>query len=105
MYKYIVFVGSVIKGDNFIKRENLKSTHKLFNSPEEAIAAVQAEIERTYCNSKCLIVSEMELPIIEKYCREKTGALVYGGGFTCRFKPYKKIPVFFRVYINTIHID
>lgn len=105
MDKYVVFVASVVKGSTFIERHNLNSTQKLFNSPEEAIAAVQAEIEKGYCSAKELIVSEIEPPTIDEYSRKKGICLVYGGGFTCRLKSYKKIPIFFRVYINTIHID
>lgn len=103
MDKYIVFVASVVKGSTFIERHNLNCTHKFFNSPEEAIAAVQDEIKRVYCNTNDVIVSEMKSPRIEKF-KDMSICTVYGGGFQCKFAN-SRIPVFFRIYINSIHTD
>lgn len=51
MKKYTVFVAYSLKDNNYTERPNgLKSTHKLFNTPEEAIDAIVADIKEEYDN-------------------------------------------------------
>ena len=51
MKKYVVFVAYSLKGNGYTEVPNgLKSTHKLFNTPEEAVAAILHDIEVEYHN-------------------------------------------------------
>ena len=51
MKKYVVFVAYSLKGNGYTEVPNrLKSTHKLFNTPEEAVAAILQDIEVEYHN-------------------------------------------------------
>ena len=49
MEKYTVFIAYSLKDNNYTERPNgLKSTHKLFNTSEEAIDAIVADIKEEY---------------------------------------------------------
>ena len=51
MKKYVVFVAYSLKGNGYTEvPDRLKSTHKLFNTPEEAVAAILHDIEVEYHN-------------------------------------------------------
>ena len=101
MKKYTVFVAYSLEGNNYTEKSNLKSTHKLFNTPEEAIEAIKNEVEQVYHN-KNYRGFEIELPEIKR--NEKTGdCWIYSGYFKCAytFGPM----VHYDIYINSIHID
>lgn len=52
MKKYIVFVAYSLKGNGHTEVPNrLKSIHKLFNTPEEAVAAILHDIGVEYHNN------------------------------------------------------
>lgn len=101
MEKYTVFVVYSLEGNNYTEKPNLKSTHKLFNTPEEAIEAIKNEVEQKYHN-KDYRGFEIELPEIKR--DEKTGdCWIYSGYFKCAytFGPM----VHYDIYINSIHMD
>lgn len=101
MEKYTVFVAYSLEGKNYTEKPNLKSTHKLFNTPEEAIEAIKNEVEQEYHN-KDYRGFEIELPEIKR--DEKTGnCWIYSGYFKCAytFGPM----VHYDIYINSIHMD
>lgn len=101
MTKYTVFVAYSLEGKNYTEKPNLKSTHKLFNTPEEAIEAIKNEVEQEYHN-KNYSGFEIKLPEIER--DERTGnCSVYAGYFRCAytFGPM----VHYDIYINSVHMD
>ena len=101
MDKYIVFVAYSLEGTNYTDKINFKSTHKLFNTPEEAIEAIKNEIEQLCCN-KDYIGFTLKLPEIKR--DEKTGnCWIYTGYFTCGYE--SKSVVRYDIYINSIHMD
>ena len=88
-----------LEGKNYTEKPNLRSTHKLFNTPEEAIEAIKNEVEQVYHN-KNYRGFEIELPEIKR--NEKTGdCWIYSGYFKCAytFGPM----VHYDIYINSIH--
>lgn len=44
MEKYTVFVVYSLEGNNYTEKPSLKSTHKLFNTPEEAIPSIEYSV-------------------------------------------------------------
>ena len=101
MDKYTVFVAYSLKGNNYTESINLRSTHKLFNTPEEAIDAIKNEIEQEWVN-KDYGRYGLELPKIKR--DEKTGnCWVYAGYFEYA---YALGPiVHYDIHINSIHMD
>lgn len=52
MAKYTIFVAYSLKEKDYTERPNgLPSTHKLFDTPEEAINAIVTDIEKEYNNN------------------------------------------------------
>lgn len=101
MEKYTVFVAYSLKDNNYTERPSgLESTHKLFDTPEEAIAAIVADIEKEYNNDNYRGF-KLTPPKIKTF--SDGDKYVTGGGFTCRyiFGP----TVRYDIYINTIYID
>lgn len=99
MDKYTVFVVYSLKGNNYTEKVNLKSTHKFFNTPEEAIEAIKNEIEQEYHNKD---YSDFDIKLPEVKRDERTGnCWVYAGYFRCAytFGPL----VYYDIYINSIH--
>lgn len=99
--KYTVFVVYSLKENNYTEKPNLKSTHKLFNTPEEAIEAIKNEIEQEYHNNKDYQDFDIKLPKIER--DERTGKCwIDTGYFRCAytFGPL----VYYDIYINEIKI-
>lgn len=103
MVKYTVFVAYTLEGESYTEKSNLKSTHKLFNTPEEAIEAIKNEIEQE-CHNKDYKEFEFELKL-PKFIRlgKDNGYLIESGYFECA---YISGPiVHYDIYINTIHLD
>lgn len=101
MEKYTVFVAYSLKDNNYTERPNgLASTHKLFNTPEEAIAAIVADIEKEYHNDSYRGF-ELTPPKIKTF--SDGDKYVTNGAFTCRyiFGP----TVHYDIYINSVNID
>lgn len=101
MNKYTVFVAYSIQGNDYTEKPTLESTHKLFDTPEEAIEAIEKEVEERY-NNDSYNGFELKLPTIKR--DEKTGnCWVYAGCFKCAymFGPM----VCYDIYINSIYMD
>lgn len=101
MVKYTVFVAYTLEGESYTEKLNLKSTHKLFNTPEEAIEAIKNEVEQKYHN-KDYRWFELKLP---KFIRlgKDNGYLIKSGYFECA--DIFGLVVHHDIYINTIHMD
>lgn len=101
MEKYTVFVAYSLKDNNYTERPNgLKSTHKLFNTPEEAIDAIVADIKEEYDNDNYRGF-KLYVPKVKTF--SDGDKYVTTGEFTCRyiFGP----TVRYDIYINTINMD
>lgn len=101
MVKYTVFVAYSLKEKGYTERPNgLPSTHKLFDTPEEAINAIVTDIEKEYNNDNYRGF-EIRPPKIKMF--SDGIKYVTTGYFTCRyiFGP----TVRYDIYINTIDID
>lgn len=101
MDKYTVFVAYSLEGNSYTEKVNLKFTHKLFNTAEEAIEAIKNEVEHEYHN-KDYRGFKLELPEIK--ISEKTGkCYVYAGYFRCAYLFGPMIQ--YDIYVNSIHMD
>ena len=100
MKKYTIIVAYSLEQHNYTEKSNIKSTHKLFNTPEEAIEAIKNEVEQEYHN-KDYRGFKIELPGVKR--DEKTGnCWVCACYFKCAytFGPM----VHYDIYINSIHM-
>lgn len=83
MAKYTVFVAYSLKEKGYTERPNgLPSTHKLFDTPEEAINAIVADIEKQY-NNNHYCDFEIHPPKIKMF--SDGVKYVTTGHFTCRY--------------------
>lgn len=100
MVKYTIFVAYTLEGESYTEKPNLKSTHKLFNTPEEAIEAIKNEVEQEYHN-KDYRGFKLELP---KFIRlgKDNGYLIESGYFECTY--ILGAMAHYDIYINTIHL-
>ena len=78
MPKYSVFVAYTLRDKAYTATLSLKCTHKLYNTPEEAIKAIANEIETKY-NNKDYRGLQVVLPKIE-------GSWITDGSFECAYK-------------------
>ena len=102
MKKYVVFVAYSLKGNGYTEVPNrLKSTHKLFNTPEEAVAAILHDIEVEYHNDSDYKDFEITPPQIKTFADGHKW--VSAGYFSCRyiFGPL----VHYDIYVNAINMD
>ena len=101
MKKYVVFVAYSLKGNGYTEvPDRLKSTHKLFNKPEEAVAAILHDIEVEYHNRDYKDF-EITPPQIRTFADGHKW--VSAGYFYCShlFGPL----VHYDIYVNAINID
>lgn len=101
MAKYTIFVAYSLEDNNYTERPSgLPSTHKLFDTPEEAINAIVTDIEKQYNNDRHRDF-EIHPPKIKMF--SDGDKYVSMGRFTCRyiFGP----TVRYDIYINTIDVD
>ena len=101
MKKYVVFVAYSLKGNGYTEVPNrLKSIHKLFNTPEEAVAAILHDIEVEYHNDDYYNF-EIVPPKVKTFWDGHKW--VSAGYFSCayRFGPL----VHYDIYVNSINID
>ena len=82
MSKYAIFVAYSLIGNDYTERPNLKCTHKLYDTAEEAIKAIANEIEIEY-NNKDYYGLEVKLPKV-KHCEGYER--LYNGSFECSYK-------------------
>lgn len=83
MAKYTVFVTYSLKENGYTERPNgLPSTHKLFDTPEEAINAIVTDIEKNYNNDRHRNF-EINPPKIKMF--SDGIKYVTTGHFTCRY--------------------
>lgn len=101
MKKYVVFVAYSLKGNGYTEVAKLKSTHKLFDTPEEAVAAILHDIEVEYHNNSDYEDFEITPPQIRTFADGHKW--VSAGYFYCRyiFGPL----VHYDIYVNAIDID
>ena len=78
MPKYSVFVAYTLRDKAYTERPLLNCVHKLYDTAEEAIAAIANEIETQY-NNKDYRGLQVVLPKIE-------GDWITDGSFECAYK-------------------
>lgn len=101
MEKYTVFVAHSLKGSIYTEKLNLDSTHKLFNTPEEAIETIKNEVKEKYQNED-YNGFQLKLPKFRKLGKDN-GRLIHSGYFECAYTFGSM--VHYDIYINTIHLD
>ena len=101
MTKYTVFVAYSLADKSYTERPSgLPSTHKLFDTPEEAINDIVTDIEKQYNNDRHRDF-EIHPPKIKMF--SDGDKYVTTGYFMCRyiFGP----TVRYDIYINTIDVN
>ena len=77
MPKYSIFVAYTLRDKAYTERPRLNCTHKLYDTAEEAIAAIANEIETQY-NNKNYRGLQVVLPKIK-------GSWITNGSFECAY--------------------
>ena len=82
MPKYSIFVAYTLRDKAYTERPRLNCVHKLYDTAEEAIKAIDNEIEIKY-NNKDYYALEVKLPKV-KHCEGYER--LYNGSFECTYK-------------------